>query len=1056
MSFLRSPGQAGVVPQYTGLQLQTSSGVVPITISYGATKIAPNAIWTGLFQIIPQGGAGPGGKGGLFGGNATSYNYDAALILALCEGPIVAVECIWNGSTLSDLNNLGGGVGLFRGTTPQSPVGFIQDLFPSQALGYPGTAFIQSENFPLGSSASIGSFQFEVYGVLAQSGFNGVDADPALLILDFLTNPQYGVGFPESSLDLATLLGASGDASYQTYCRAVGLALSPALINQQAANSTLTRWLQLTNTAAVWSGGQLKFIPYGDTQTTGNTVTYPGGVAVSFEVDQANNTTFVVQNPTVVSGTYTFNPNVTPIYNLTDDDFVAANGEDPVKVLRVDPYAAYNYQVLEIFQRTNYYDSTPIIAFDQSYIDAYGLRIGSTVTANDICDANVAQTVAQLILQRGLYIRNTYKWELSWEYCLLEPMDLVALTDPGIGLNNTVVRITEIDEADDGMLSFTAEEFPGDVATAVAYPVQSKTSSTVASNVDPGNINPPILFEPPFQLANGLAVWAAVSGANPQTWGGANVYISVDDQTYKLAGKVAGSSVMGATTADLPAIANAAMGQTIDATHTLAVDLTQSVGTLTSVSSAVMTALGSPCFVGTGGNFEIVTFENADLTAPNTYGLTPLVRGAFGTAIADHPAGSRFAELTETIFEYVYLASQIGATIYFKFQSFNTFGAGTQDLSQIPAYQYTITGSPLAEPMANVTGLATVFVGGFMQLSWDPVTDFRTGIRYKIFFGETFVGAQQVGDVAHPPFTLLGDGTYWIIAYCQPAVGIIAQSAEPTSIAVSGTLLPANIVETFNFAPAGFPGTYTSGLTLEGTAPNQFLQLAAGTPSGTYTSSEIFDLGYAGQLSIKASWQAGGTATSDNILASGNVLADQDLLDAAAAQSVTSFLQIAVAGPAVVNDIFAPPDAFDVPDIFTTPNVTAFGNWQNFVPGVYAGQFASFRVNLGCSNPNVNAQLDTLTITISVPARIDHYQNLSVPSGGLTITFTPDGTSTPAPFNGGPNGATLPMFSAPQWLQQPGDTYQITALTASSLKLQILNGGAGVARTGVAISVEGF
>jgi hypothetical protein len=1055
MSFLRSPGQAGIVPQYTGLQLQTSSGVVPITISYGATKIAPNAIWTGLFQIIAQGG-GVGGKGGLFGGNPTGYTYDAALILALCEGPILAVECIWNGSTLSDLNNLGGGVGLFRGTTPQSPVGFIQDLFPSQALGYPGTAFIQSENFPLGSSASIGSFQFEVYGVLAQSGFNGVDADPALLILDFLTNPQYGVGFPESSLDLSSLLGASGDASYQTYCRAVGLALSPALINQQAANSTLTRWLQLTNTVAVWSGGQLKFIPYGDTQVTGNTVTYPGGVAVSFEVDQANNTTFVVQNPTVVSGTYTFNPNVTPIYNLTDDDFVATDGEDPVKVLRIDPYAAYNYQVLEIFQRTNYYDSTPIIAFDQSYIDAYGLRIASTVTANDICDANVAQTVAQLILQRGLYIRNTYKWELSWEYCLLEPMDLVTLTDLGIGLNNTVVRITEIDEADDGMLSFTAEEFPGDVATAVAYPVQSKVSSQVADNVDPGNINPPILFEPTFQLANELAVFAAVSGANPQTWGGANAFISLDDLTYQLAGTVTGSAVMGVTTADFPSIAAAANGPTIDAENTLAVNLTESLGTLTSVSSAVMSAGGSPCYVGQGDTFEIVAFQNANLTGANTYGLTPLLRGAFDSTISDHPAGSMFAALNDAIFKYPYLASQIGSTIYFKFQSFNTFGAGTQDLSEIPAYQYTISGSPLAAPMANVTGLATAFIGGFMQLSWDDVTDFRTGIRYKIFFGATFMGAQQVGDVAHPPFTLLGDGTYWVEAYCQPAVGITATSAEPTNISVSGTLLPANIVATYNFAALGWLGTYTSGLTLEGTAPNQFLQLTAGTASGTYMSSEIFDLGYTGQLSIKASWQAGGSATGDNILTNGNMLADQDVLDAAAAAFVTSFLQIAVAGPAAVNDIFAQQAVFDAPDIFNPPNPIAWADWQNFVPGVYSGRWARFRVNIGCSNPNVNAQLDTLSIMISVPARIDHYQNLSVPSGGLTITFTPDGTTIPAPFNGGPNGAALPMFSAPQWLQQAGDTYQITSLTLSSLKLQILNGGAGVARTGVAISVEGF
>ena len=49
------------------------------------------------------------------------------------------------------------------------------------------------------------------------------------------------------------------------------MALSPALTDQEQASSILARWLQLTNTAAVWSGGLLKFIPYGDSATTAGT-----------------------------------------------------------------------------------------------------------------------------------------------------------------------------------------------------------------------------------------------------------------------------------------------------------------------------------------------------------------------------------------------------------------------------------------------------------------------------------------------------------------------------------------------------------------------------------------------------------------------------------------------------------------------------------------------------------------------------------------------------------------------------------------------------------------
>ena len=50
----------------------------------------------------------------------------------------------------------------------------------------------------------------------------------------------------------------------QTYCKALGVAFSPGLTDQEQASSILTRWLQLLNCAAVWSGGMLKFIPYGD------------------------------------------------------------------------------------------------------------------------------------------------------------------------------------------------------------------------------------------------------------------------------------------------------------------------------------------------------------------------------------------------------------------------------------------------------------------------------------------------------------------------------------------------------------------------------------------------------------------------------------------------------------------------------------------------------------------------------------------------------------------------------------------------------------------------
>jgi len=50
---------------------------------------------------------------------------------------------------------------------------------------------------------------------------------------------------------------------------------------------------------------------------------------------------------------------------------------------------------------------------------------------------------------------------LGWRYSLLEPMDIVLLTDAALGLSGAAVRITQIDEDDNGELTVTAEEIPG-------------------------------------------------------------------------------------------------------------------------------------------------------------------------------------------------------------------------------------------------------------------------------------------------------------------------------------------------------------------------------------------------------------------------------------------------------------------------------------------------------------------------------------------------------------------------------------------------------------------
>ncbi|MFX8770542.1 hypothetical protein ABTM91_20330, partial [Acinetobacter baumannii] len=86
---------------------------------------------------------------------------------------------------------------------------------------------------------------------------------------------------------------------------------------------------------------------------------------------------------------------------------------------------------------------------------------------------------------------------------LLDPLDIVTLTETNLGLVRQPVRITEIQENNDRSLTMTAEEFLGAV-TPPLYTRQLSIGGGRNTNIDPGPINTPVIFEPPDALAQNL------------------------------------------------------------------------------------------------------------------------------------------------------------------------------------------------------------------------------------------------------------------------------------------------------------------------------------------------------------------------------------------------------------------------------------------------------------------------------------------------------------------------------------------------------------------------
>lgn len=751
--------QAAQTPAASGLDIQTSVLGRAVALVYGMTRVAGNLIWYGDFAAIPHQSSPPGGgKGGVVGGGgkggsggSTTFTYQTGVAIGLGEGPIVGVPRVFVDKQVMTLAQLS--LSLFSGTYTQAPWGILTTKFPGQALNYPGIAYLAADPYQLNDVPTLPNHNFEVQGILFGTAPNGIDADPSQVIVDLLTDPNYGAGFP------AARIGSL--ATYRSYALAAGLWISPAYTEQQSAAQMLDEIAKNTNSAFVWSGGVLSLVPYGDESIAANGFDYA--------------------------------PPSAPLYDLGDDDFLenqnasgsSGTNADPVLVARKRPADALNDIKLEYLNRGNQYNPEVVEALDQAAIDLYGRRSDSSRQAHLFADGNAARLSAQLQLQRES-IRNVYQFTLGQRYILLDPMDIVTLTDAALGLDKQWVRITEISENDDGTLSVTAEEYLAGAGHAPVYPATGSAGYSADYNAPAPNTNPPTIVVAPVALAQssqGLELWVAVSG--PAGWGGCDIWASSDGNTYKHVARSVGGSRQGTLTAPLPAHADP------DGDDALAVDLSMSEGELLSGTQADADAFHTLCCV----DGEFLSYRTATLTGAHRYSLGYLRRGAYGTAIAAHMAGARFARLDGSQIVIPYTADQIGKTLYLKFPAFNIFGGGGQTLAQVTAVPFVLPAPPVPP---NVQNFSAADNGEVVAFRWDQVAD-NAIAGYDIRFAA--LGVSQWEQMI--PLTEAKKGTEMTNASVAPGTWVFAIRVRD----VAGQLSPqmaTQVLQVVNTNPTLF------------------------------------------------------------------------------------------------------------------------------------------------------------------------------------------------------------------------------------------------------------
>jgi hypothetical protein len=628
------PSTASEPKRLGSMNIQSAGYGNTIPVVFGKTRLPVTLFYYGNFKANPvmsaeQQQAGKGGKKPKQ--TLQSYSYTAAIALGIAAHAIQSIARLWvDKNKYASVAELGFSV--FTGLNSQIPWGYLSTFEPAKAVNLRGFSYMAVNNYPLSDNASIGNHSVEVLGLFCNNVTN--DANPADIV-PWLMIEQCGL-----SVDLFAPI-----TNFRAACEAHDWWFSVALSEQNQANDVIAQMLKLCDTELVIRSGYIDFINYKDAG--------------------------------LVTG-----------YNLSTDDFIAERGSSYLKPTRKKAIDCFNALKVEFLNRDNDYNIEIAEAKDQASIAEIGLRTAETVTAHCICRAGQARMMAEQLLQRDLAIRNSYEFTLSIRYILLEPMDVVTITDPVLGLYGRAVVIKKIVLTPDFKLHVTAEDsvwgttdYVNPPPAAVIEPYQPNQNATV------GNINPPVIFKAPAELtATGKEIWCAISSPDA-LYGGCAVYMSTDGGTsYNFIGNHDGQTRMGVVTADFVAGATS-----------LLVDVSESNGVMNTVDTLAFDSLSTLCRAGS----EFIAYQTATLSAPNQYALTPLHRALYGSS-EGASLGSSFVRCDATLFKVPYTIAYEGITLKLKFVAYNIYQNGLQDLASVPAYDFTIGGGVLWDSGATI------------------------------------------------------------------------------------------------------------------------------------------------------------------------------------------------------------------------------------------------------------------------------------------------------------------------------------------------------------------
>jgi hypothetical protein len=639
MSFFRGRTTTTRANKISEFTVNTAEYGAVVPEIIGTVRTAGNVIYYDDFTAHEHRETHKAGKGGKSKQVSITYTYTVAVILGLCEGPIFGIGKVWIGKNVHNYPADDIQLTLFDGKENQQPWAYTQSKHSDKALPYPGLAYMAGV-IDLGDFGSMPSYNFEVKGRLLETG-DGIDVNPA----DYIRYVLDKIGKKDIQI--------IGLDNYRKYCKEADLLISsPPDEDAKAAREVVNEIAKLTNAYVFWSNDKLKIVPLADR---------PVG---------------------------SWAPDKTGIIDLTADDFLPQSGGALVTYKRKDSSVIYNQFPVEFINRANGYEKESVSYEFTEDIKNYGVRAASVTNAHYVYTKERAVKIAEQLARNNKYERTQYTFKLDWSLCRLEVGDLVRLTDENSGIYEQVAVINGITEGTDGCLTVTAiSRAPGDYPAA-KYNVHANDRPYIDYNkTAPDTI--PVIFQPPADLtADGLELWIAAKGKT-EGWGGCTVYVSDDNTNYRTVGQIAGSARCGKLTQPLSPMPNHPSGNQAIVTCN---------DQLLSGTPQDAERKNTLCWI----DGECMSYINANLQSNGAWLLTGLYRGQCNTTVRTHAKDTDFVRLDNSVFKVPFTKDDIGKKIYIKFCSHNIFGAGQQDLSEVKAYEYTLTPYYIP-PVTNIT-----------------------------------------------------------------------------------------------------------------------------------------------------------------------------------------------------------------------------------------------------------------------------------------------------------------------------------------------------------------